>query len=87
MDKSVFSREYQIFLELLKKFRVKSGLTQDDLASAIEETQSFVSKCERGERRIDIVELRKICQAIGISLSLFTQELDELFEKELHHNA
>lgn len=85
MDKSPFSQEYQAFLRLLRELRVEAGLTQDDVASVIQETQSFVSKCERGERRIDIVELWYFCKAIGISLSDLTGRLDAIFEQE-HSN-
>lgn len=76
MDKSPFSEAYKVFIELLKELRRQAGITQADLADALHENQSFVSKCERGERRIDIVELREFCRAIGISLTAFTDELD-----------
>ena len=76
MGKSVFSKEYNAFLRQLKKSRKEAGLTQEQLAESIGQTQSFVSKCERGERRIDVVELRKLCQALGISFVSFVQKLD-----------
>ena len=47
----------------LKKAREEAGLTQAQLALRIGETQTFVSKCERGERRIDVIELRAFCRA------------------------
>jgi hypothetical protein len=40
------------------------------------ETQSFVSRCERGERRLDAVELRAICKAIGLPFVSFIRRLD-----------
>ncbi|WP_424217994.1 helix-turn-helix domain-containing protein [Thauera humireducens] len=43
-------------------------LTQVELASRLNATQTFISKCERGERRLDIVELKQWCEAIGLSL-------------------
>lgn len=76
MEKTPFSEEYQIFLSLLKELRVQASLTQEDIAAALEETQSFVSKCEHGERRIDIIELRQFCQVIGISLVEFAAKLE-----------
>lgn len=42
----------------------------------IGETQNFVSKCERGERRIDVIELRAFCAAFGISLKTFEGNLE-----------
>lgn len=47
-----------------------------ELAKRLDETQSFVSKCERGERRIDVVELRIFCQALGISFPEFTRRFE-----------
>ncbi|TXH17556.1 MAG: XRE family transcriptional regulator [Gammaproteobacteria bacterium] len=77
MEKSIHSSEYERFLALLRKTRVQSGLTQDDIATKLNATQSFVSKCERGERRLDIVELRAWCYALNLSLTSFI----ELFER------
>jgi transcriptional regulator with XRE-family HTH domain len=79
MEKSISSRDYGIFLECLREARRKAELTQAELAEAIGETQSFVSKCERGERRIDIAELRVFCNVFEISLASFVKN----FEKRL----
>ena len=76
MDKSITSTDYRLFLRELRDARKRSGLTQGDVAERLGETQSFVSKCERGERRIDVVELRAFCRAIGLSLSGFAHQLD-----------
>jgi transcriptional regulator with XRE-family HTH domain len=77
MDKWVSSREYAQFLRALCKARKRAGVTQAEVATRIGQTQSFVSKCERGERRIDIVELRHFCRALGISLVDFVKRLNE----------
>ena len=79
MQKSINSQSYAIFLELLRVTREKAGITQEELAKQLGETQSFVSKCERGERRIDIAELREFCIAIDTTLEKFIK----LFEKRL----
>lgn len=76
VDKSITSAEYAIFLRQLKSARQSSGLTQEDLAERLGETQSFISKCERGERRLDVVELRAFCRAFGLSLTAFSQRLE-----------
>jgi transcriptional regulator with XRE-family HTH domain len=76
MDKSVFSKDYEIFLRCLRSAREKQGLTQVEVAERLGESQSFVSKCERGERRLDIVEVRAFCRAIGISFVEFVREFD-----------
>lgn len=45
--------------------RHAAGLTQAELAEALGRPQSFVSKYEQGERRLDVVEFVLVCQAIG----------------------
>lgn len=59
--------------------RKEAGLTQEQLAQKLGVTQSFIAKVEGGERRVDIVELRAFCAALGISLSEFV----ETFEREI----
>lgn len=81
MEKSIYSVRYGAFLNLLKKVRKEAGLTQTQLALKIGETQTFVSKCERGERRIDIVELHTFCRAFGVSLKQFVGALERAIAK------
>ncbi|WP_083446925.1 helix-turn-helix transcriptional regulator [Azoarcus sp. CIB] len=76
MQKSIYSRQYRTFLELLRSQREAVGLTQEDLATRLESTQSFVSKCERGERRLDLVELHSWCVAMGVPLSDFVARFE-----------
>lgn len=73
MEKSIHSNEYALFLEMLRATRERVGLSQGDIATKLNATQSFVSKCERGERRLDIVELRAWCLALGIPLYVFVE--------------
>jgi transcriptional regulator with XRE-family HTH domain len=82
MEKSVSSNDYALFLGQLKGARKKAGLTQRQLAELLGKTQSFVSKCERGERRLDIVEVRAICVALGVPFSFFAEQLDKLLTQE-----
>ena len=69
MEKSIYSQDYAVFLRLLKEAREQAGTTQEQLAARLGQTQSFISKCERGERRLDVVEAGTFCMALGISLS------------------
>ncbi len=66
----------QRLLVLLRQMRQDAGLRQADLARKIGQPQSFVSKYESGERRLDILELRAICTAAGVSLSDFVRRLE-----------
>ncbi|MBK9155069.1 MAG: helix-turn-helix transcriptional regulator [Chloracidobacterium sp.] len=76
MEKSIYTKEYSLFLEQLRKAREEKGLTQTDVAQKLGQTQSFVSKVERGERRLDIVELRAFCIAIGIGFPTFIGRIE-----------
>ena len=53
------SPRYREFLERLRTARDEAGLTQADVGRKIRKPQSFVSKCESGERRVDVVELER----------------------------
>ena len=64
-------------LELLKRIRQERGIRQVELAEKLGLPQSFVSKYESGDRRLDILELRQVCNAMGISLKEFIRELEE----------
>jgi transcriptional regulator with XRE-family HTH domain len=77
MEKSIHSADYATFLKVFRRVRRRAGLTQVELAERVGATQSFISKCERGERRIDVVELRTFCQAFGISLGQFVAALEK----------
>lgn len=82
LEKSIFTQNYTLFLSLLRNVRKAAGLTQEQVAERLQQTQSFVSKCERGERRIDVIELRAFCQALGIPLEDFIQQLKNVLEQE-----
>lgn len=62
---------------MLKKIRLDKGLTQLQLAKKIEVGQSYISKYESGEQRLDLYELNIICKAMGISLVEFVREFSE----------
>lgn len=76
MDKTLYTQHQQQFQELLREVRKEARLRQQDLAAAIDEPQSFVSKYESGQRRLDILELRTICAAIGLTLPEFVNRLE-----------
>lgn len=77
MDKNLYTRNQQILLELLRELRRDARLRQQEVADLIQEPQSFVSKYETGERRLDVLELRVICRVLGISLTDFAARLEE----------
>jgi transcriptional regulator with XRE-family HTH domain len=66
MPRSLFSEPYGELLRVLVGARRDAGLRQVDLAARLGKPQSFVSKMERGERRLDVVELIVVARAIGV---------------------
>lgn len=73
MQKSLNSKQNQVFLKLLRQIREEAGLRQQDVAESLGLHQSFVSKYESGERRIDLIELEQICDACGVELAVFVK--------------
>jgi len=65
--KASFSRDYLKFCRLLREARNASGLTQLQLAQRLHKPQSYVSKYELGERRLDIIEFLKICKSLSLN--------------------
>ena len=61
---------------VLRDMRRKAGLGQVELARLLDRPQSFVSKYESGERRLDILELREVCAALGSTLAQFVREFE-----------
>ena len=66
--KSQHTREYDRFVAALRAARERAGLTQSDVAKKLRTYASFVSKCEAGERRLDVVELKRLCAVYGVGL-------------------
>lgn len=78
MQKSLYSKENDLLLQLLVQVRVEAGVTQVELAARLDEVQPWISRVERGVRRLDLVELLLWCEALGISLSTFVQRYERL---------
>lgn len=81
MEKSLYSSHQKLFQSLLRQIRLDAGLSQQSLAQKLSQPQSFISKYESGERRLDIIELKEVCLMIGISLTNFTNRLEELINE------
>ena len=78
MDKAIYSAEQERLCALLRSYREQAGLRQVQVAEALDVPQSFVSKYESGERRLDLIELRQVCTVLGVSLGEFVEAFDVL---------
>jgi transcriptional regulator with XRE-family HTH domain len=81
MHKTIHSQQSVLIREALKQVREKAGLTQRELCRRLGKEHTFISKCELGERRIDIAEFYWICKACGASPKKETENLIKAFER------
>lgn len=81
MRKSIHTKDYAEFLKLLIETRLEAGATQVQLGERLPFGQSGISKIERGERRVDVIELRLICNRLNIDFLDFVQRLEARLSK------
>lgn len=81
MDKSINNREYKVLIGMLRSEREAKHVTQEELASRLGVNQAVVSKIETCERRIDYIELRQVCGALGISILSFLQNFEKRMQR------
>jgi transcriptional regulator with XRE-family HTH domain len=77
MKKRIYIAQRGRLVSLLREMRSEAGLTQVDLAARIEKDQAYVSRYESGQRRLDVLEVREICQAAGVTLEEFVKRLEK----------
>jgi len=71
MSKSVHSKEYKDIIDRLKAGRIEAGLSQHEVANKLGKPQSYVSKIESGERRLDVAEIAKFATIYKRKISSF----------------
>jgi len=71
MSKSVYSKDYEAIIERLKKARIEAGLSQQAVADKLGKPQSYISKIELGERRLDVAEMKKFAEIYKKEVSYF----------------
>jgi transcriptional regulator with XRE-family HTH domain len=81
-SKSIYSQEQGILVGLLRQLREEAGLRQVELAERLDRHQSFVSKYEAGQRRLDLIELRAVARALGVSLSDLVRRFEEALKMQ-----
>jgi transcriptional regulator with XRE-family HTH domain len=77
MKKTIYSEQQECLIKLLRQIRIENNFTQLELAKKLNQPQSFISKYESGERRVDLVELKFICNGLGISLMDFIERFEK----------
>ncbi|MGA2146405.1 MAG: helix-turn-helix transcriptional regulator [Bryobacteraceae bacterium] len=75
-------KQQEALLSLFRQARGDAGLSQVELARILHKPQSFVSKYESGTRRLDLLELRDVCRAMGISVIDFVRRFDKLVSRD-----
>ncbi|MEX2288343.1 MAG: helix-turn-helix transcriptional regulator [Planctomycetaceae bacterium] len=75
MTRSVFTKRYDRFRKLLIDARKSAGLSQADVAAKLKRNQTFVSKYERGERRLDVIEFLEVARVLGFDPLKFIRQL------------
>lgn len=73
MPNNIYSDEYRKITEKLREARIEAGYTQEQVADKLGKPQSYVSKSEAGERRLDITELKKFAELYKKSINYFTE--------------
>ena len=84
MPKTLFTHRHDQLRGLLVDARKRAGLRQVDLAAALGRPQSFVSKYESGERRLDVVEFIDVAEAIGTQAAAIVTELQRISPRRKH---
>jgi transcriptional regulator with XRE-family HTH domain len=75
MKKAIREQRYAALTSLLRDERKKADLTQAKLAKKLRRPQSYVSKYERGDRRLDVIEFIEVAQVIGFDLHELLRKL------------
>ncbi|RPI18655.1 MAG: XRE family transcriptional regulator [Ignavibacteriae bacterium] len=71
MSKSIYSKEYKYLFQKLKQARIEIGLDQTDVARKLKTTQSYISKIEHGQVKIDIFLLKDFSKIYKKPLEYF----------------
>ena len=71
MDKTIYTADHKALVTKLIEAREKAGLRQEDVAKQLKRTQSYISKIEAGQRRIDIIQLKAFAKIYKKSLHSF----------------
>lgn len=77
MPKSIHREEYDVLIAMVRQMRLDAGLKQSELSEAIGRPQSFISNLECGIVRVDVIQLKDICEVCGKAFSSFCREFEK----------
>jgi transcriptional regulator with XRE-family HTH domain len=80
--RTIHDKAYQVLVDCLRNARQANSVTQVELARKLGTDQSYVSKYERAERRLDVIEVRAICLALGITFLDFARSFEGALKKK-----
>jgi transcriptional regulator with XRE-family HTH domain len=73
MGKSIFSEEHQVIVQRIKLARKQAGLSQQNVAKLLNKTQSYISKIEAGQIRVDVVQLKELARIYHKEINIFIE--------------
>jgi len=77
MGRYTWSAQEEILLKVLKQIRATTGMSQRDLMQKLDRPQSYISKYETGERRLDLLELKELCDACNVKMADIAQQVED----------
>lgn len=73
MQKTIYTKRHKTIVARLRQARIAASLKQIDVAKKLRKQQSYISRCESGDHRLDVVELQAFAQLYGKPLSYFVE--------------
>ncbi|MFH1968560.1 MAG: helix-turn-helix transcriptional regulator [bacterium] len=71
MSEAIYSKDHKYIVDKLKKARLEAGLEQEQVAELLGKTQSYISKIESGQRRIDVIQLKEFAKIYKKDIKYF----------------
>jgi transcriptional regulator with XRE-family HTH domain len=72
----VLTPEHRRLAALLRTIRTEQGLTQEQVGERLDRRQGYISKYETAERRLDLIQLRDVAEALGVGLVDMVQRFE-----------
>ena len=74
--------EYDVLTDVLREARIEAGISQERLSALLDQAPTYIYNCEKGSRRVDVVEFRLIAKSLGIDpLALYKRYEDAVLER------